>query len=194
MSAWAVGQVRMNAETPTTYTIYGGNSDGQVIAPPGADDGDGSASLGLVLGVGEWDGTAYESFIEFDTSSVEGTITSVTLSLVLYDTPGGSDTIEVRAHDWGPTLTGESWLSRATLGTKTLVASRSIDSLSPTGYNAFTSEAAFLAAINQNGMTRLVLNSAGHRLGLGLNAFANFRSADNAGTDVDPKLVVEALV
>lgn len=179
-----------------TFTIFGDAADGTVNALAAAADGAGS-TLNLtgtsVITVGETnDGQAYEGFIAFDTSVVTGTITSVTLSMFgVTDSTSTDFIIEVRAHDWGTTVTTGDWLSRATMATKTLVASRSTSGFSSSGYNVFTSDAAFLTAVNQSGFTRLFINSSSHRVApAGSTRYVNMSSADEAGTGQDPKLVV----
>ena len=189
------------AGTPTTYTIYADASDGYINATAGNADGNGDNAFaaGAQLQVGQNVGLGYQAFLGFDTSTVVGTVTSVTLSLY-----GGTDAsttfdfvMEVRAHDWGTTVTTADWLSRATMATKTLVATLSTAGYSTSGYNTLTSEAAFLAAINTSGFTRLVLSSDRWRQNLsdgGGAAYVGFLSANTSGTTQDPKLVIEALV
>lgn len=194
----SIAASRAGGGTPTTYTIYGDPADAGVASP--VDDPDGSGDFletGTSITVGKdnspW---GYEGFIAFDTSAVVGTITSVTLSLRgVVNSLSTNFIIEARLHDWGATVTTADWLARATLGTKTLVASKSTVGWSTAGYNALTSEAAFLTGINQSGFTRLVLCSDRHRNGLGSgNEWLAFASADTADTTSDPKLVIETLV
>lgn len=193
------------AGTPTTFTIYA-TVDGQIssnhtvysTARAGANlalDNDATAATGQLLsGSTEF---CYESFLSFDTSSVAGTITAVTLSL--YGTFDGSTqnfVAEARVHDWGATLETADFVAGADLGTKTLVASRDTASGWAAAYNAFTSEVAFISAINQAGATRLVICSSRHRAGNTplSDEYVVFSASEAASTTQDPKLVIEALV
>ena len=192
---------RGSAGTPTTYTIFGDVSDGYLDGPAGAADGAGGSAYTNIDAYcgqnGGASGTAYQAFLAFDTSSISdtATITAVTLSLWgVTDSSTTDFTIEVRSHDWGASLLTGDWLSRATIATKTLVASRSTAGFSTSGYNIFTSEAAFLAAINKTGFTRLVVNSSIWRAAGAGSDLVGFKTSDAAGTTNDPKLVIEALV
>lgn len=187
------------AGTPTTYTIFGDAADGYCRASSSnltTADAVNTSANGINIGqqVGIYD----EGFIAFDTSGVAGTITAVTLSL--YGDLDASTTdfiVEARIHDWGATLTTADWVPGNTLGTKTLVASKSTSGgWSTVAYNVLTSEAAFLSNINQAGFTRLILCSSRQRSGnapSGAEVIA-CKSANNSGTSQDPKLVIQALV
>lgn len=182
--------------TPVTYTLYAGLSDGYAFAAtPFAATAASTGDAGYIY-AGQEVGGYYEGFLQFDTSAVAGTITSATLHLYgQADFGAGVDTWEVRAHDWGTTLGTTDWVSRANLPSLTLVASKA-GAISTSSYNAFTSEAAFLAAINQAGSTRLLVNSLRHRTSVAPSGaeYARFESRDTGGTTTGPKLVIEALV
>lgn len=188
----------------TTSTFYSATADGQIessnatygTARSGgtlvANTGGTSANVGQVTGY-----ACYEAFLSFDTSTIPDgdIITSVTLSLDGTGATDGSDTdftINARVYDWGPSLTTGDWIAGASLSGNTLVASRSTSGWSASGYNDFTSEAAFLTAINKAGVTYLVISSSRHEAGTtpSGNEYVGFATADNSGTANDPKLVV----
>lgn len=199
----SIAASRGPAGTPTTYTIFSdpAHVDGYISAAPSTADGGASAGNVVQTGdifVGQQVGAAYEGFLAFNTSSVVGTITAVTLSLWGVNDSSTTDfTVEARIYNWGTTLTEADWRSPASLAALTLVASRSTASgWSTSGYNAFTSDPAFLTNINQAGTTRLIICSSRHRAGNtpSGNEFVGFRSVEQAGTTNDPKLVIDALV
>ena len=180
--------------TPTTYTIFGDVSDGYINAG-GANNasGDGVDTTGDIY-TGQAPGGYYEGFLAFDTSTVVGTITAVTLSVYGMNDSSVTDfTLEARLHDWGATLTTADWVPGNQLGTKTLLASMNTSGWSAAGYNTLTSDAAFLTNINQSGFTRVLMCSSRHRLGNTPSGseFVGYRSANQAGTTNDPKLVIE---
>jgi hypothetical protein len=181
--------------TPTTYTLFSQSGDGYLPANNPAGPGTGVQATDLF--VGQAVGTYYESFISFDTSAVAGTITAVTLSLYCFNDTSLTDfTVEARLHDWGATLENGDWVAAASLGSKTLLASKTTVGINAAGYNDFVSEAAFPGSINQAGLTGIVLCSSRFRTGAspGGNEFVGFRGQEASGTSQDPKLVIEALV
>lgn len=142
-------------------------------------------------------GTYYlrESFFSFDTSAVTGTVSSVTLSFV----PGGQSlatpiTLEVRRHNWGPTLTTADWVAGADMSSKTLVASFNATAANWSGsaYIDMTSDAAFLTNINQAGTTDIVVCSNRFTSGTSPTAgeYLLINSTETSGTSQDPKLVI----
>lgn len=136
-----------------------------------------------------------EGFLSFDTSSLPdgAIITAVTLSL--YGDTDSSDTdftINARAYDWGAALATGDWVAGASLSGNTLLATFATSGFSTSGYNDFTSEAAFLAAINTTGITYIILSSSRHE---GNNTPAGdeyvlWNTADETGTSKDPKLTI----
>lgn len=137
----------------------------------------------------------YEAFLQYDTSALPdaSVISSVKEELYLsLDQSYTADyTEEVRAYDWGDTLTADDWVAGANLGNYTLLSSKTV---SPSaGYNEFPTSADFVAAINKTGDTRLFHSSNRHRIGNapigGENV--NWYSADQSGTTQDPKLTIE---
>jgi hypothetical protein len=106
-----------------------------------------------------------QTFLEFDTSGIGAgqVVTGVTLSLygVQNDDIGTAFVLQARTYDFGASVTTADWRTPSQFSALTLLASLSV----PTGYgNAayydFTSETAFLAAVNMAGMTRIVLESS----------------------------------
>lgn len=191
----------------TDSTFYSSTADGQIesfnatysTARSGgtltANTAGGSANVGQVAGY-----ACYEAFLSFDTSAIPDgdIITAVTLSLDGTGAIDGSDTdftINARVYDWGASLTTADWIAGASLSGNTLVASRSTSGWNASGYNAFTSEAAFLTAINKTGVTYLVLSSSRHEAGTTPtgNEYVGVATADTTGTTHDPKLVVTHL-
>ena len=136
----------------------------------------------------------FQTYLSFDTSAVTGTVSSVTLSIYgQFDNSVTDFTIEARVHDFGATLETGDYVAGASLSGKTLVASRSTASgWSTSGYNAFTSDAAFLTAINQSGSTRLLLCSDRTRSGTTPTTFemVNGYTAEATDPNTRPKLVV----
>ncbi len=138
----------------------------------------------------------YESLVQWTTSSVAGTISSVVLSLYGQVNAGTTDTVEARRFDWGTGATTADWVPQANLASNTLLASFVCSGMSTSGYNDFTSDAAFISNINQSGSTRILLNSLRHRSLTTPTAveYNIFSSANNSGTTQDPKLVIDATV
>lgn len=191
--------------TLTTYTLFAA-VDGQIssnhstysIARAGSSlalDNDADAAVGQLVAGNRY---CYESFLSFDTSAVAGVVQSATLSL--YGSADGSTVdfvLEARLHDWGATLETGDWVAGADLAAKTLVASyNTAGGWSTSGYNAFTSEAAFVSGINQSGSTRLVLSSSRQRNAdvPPNNEYVIFYASEDSGTSRDPKLVIVSLV
>lgn len=152
--------------------VTAGASDGQVLsysatyltarAGTGSLGNDHTANnydLGQVYTGGTY--YLYELFIQFDTSGIpdDATVTAVELKLrfsaALY-----TYTVNVREHDWGTAVTNTDWVAGADASGKTLLASYASASLNGSGYTTFTSEDAFITAINKTGATRMVICSS----------------------------------
>ena len=134
----------------------------------------------------------YESFLEFDTSSLSGkTLSSATLKIYI-STINVEDafTLEAFIDDFSTSVTTAEWVAAASLGSLTKVATLSSASFSTSAYNSFT-DVAFPANINTTGKTRIVLASSLTRLGTAPGSakdqWASFDSPQ--GTNV-PQLVV----
>lgn len=145
------------------------------------------------------DGAFYcsESFLAFDSTGILAagdTVTAATFSFkkkTATDTPG---TVEIRLFDWGAAVNTTDWRSRAQLGALTLLADGNPHSTAVDSFFAFT-DVAGPSNIVKNGVTRIVMNLADHRLGNTPPASPTvpsfkFYSADNTGTSSDPKLEV----
>lgn len=190
----------------TTYTIYGDTADGYIVsyAATYANARAGSGTLeentSGTLDVGQFvigDYYCYESFISFDTSSITDseTVSAATLSIYgFFDYSTTNFTVNARTRDWGASLTTGDWVAGASVSANTLLATFASAGFSASGYNAFTSEVAMLAAVNKTGTTRMMLSSSRHEGNNtpGGDESLSFLSADESGTTTDPKLVVEA--
>lgn len=196
----------------TVTTVFSGTTDGQInssntggvyaTARTGgtltADTASTTFSVGQVftdLKVDQYD--CLEGFLSFDTSGVpdgDG-VSSIVLDVWLVTDSSTTDfTLEARERDWGASLTTADWVSGASLGALTLMASISTSGIGATGaYKTLTSQAAFLTATNlKTGTVYLLLDSSRH---VGNNAPTNpesvvLSSADNSGTTQDPKLTI----
>jgi hypothetical protein len=140
----------------------------------------------------------YEAFVQFDTSSIDDgdTIDSAVLSLDGNDNHSTTDfTAEAAVYDWGTSVTTADWRTATQLGALTRVATFASSGYS-SGYNAFTSDAAFVSNVNKTGATRLIVFSARHRTTTTPpdQEYIFFSTADTAGTTSDPKLVVNHTV
>jgi hypothetical protein len=166
-----------------------------------ADGVKNQAGSNTTLWVGQiFDGTYYyvsESAMEFDTSSIpdDATITAATFSLVVAsggNNPATAHVQEVYAYDWGATFSYTDWRTRSHLSALTLLASRSCSGFneSTSAYNAFTSTAAFLSAINKTGNTKLIMCTDRHRAGTVPTNGERMKWEPTATAGKQPKLVV----
>jgi hypothetical protein len=195
----------------TVTTVFSGTTDGQVNsrdASTYATARTGSTltadTAGTTFTVGQdatvSKGTAYdcwEGFLSFDTSGITDTdlVSSIVLDLWLVTDSSVTDfTLEARERDWGASLTTADWVSGASLGALTLMASIATSGIGATGaYKTLTSQAAFLTATNlKTGTVYLIVDSSRH---VGNNTptgdeFVILSSADNSGTTQDPKLTI----
>lgn len=123
-----------------------------------------AATTSSRLAVGQSTGFyIYESFLSFDTSSIStDEISDVVLSL-----DGNSDfsttdfTVNARIFDWGGTATTADWRTPAELAALTKVATFGTSGY-VSGYNDFSSEAAFVGEVDKTGTTYLTLSSDRH--------------------------------
>ena len=159
-----------------------------------ARSGSSQSLLGDMV-VGQWFGGIYgcrEAFVKFDTSSLPdgATITSVLLEMKLSTDSSVTDFIaEVYVKDWGAAVDTGDWVAGASLSGLTRVATIDSNGIGATNaYKSFTSDAAFLTAINTTGTTYLMLASSRHRAGSAPSADEQLYWAQNAGNQ--PKLTV----
>ena len=198
----------------TTDTFFAGTSDGYIrcanatYATARSGGGtfvvDSSSTGGLPVGQLLQTGMYYvwETFLSFDTASIpdDAIIDSVSLELYgsAHSVTSSGFTIEARMYDWGASLTSADFIPGASLSALPLVASKVLTTDADwnlAGYNALTSESAFVDNINRTGLTSIVLDSSRLVAGsapTGIEQVQAF-SADHGGilTDGDPRLVVE---
>lgn len=198
-------------EGRTTYTIFSnGADDGQIAsdsetyttARAGSNLSATAADTTLTVGQLDIAGTAicYEGFVNFTTSPVVGTVSSAALSLYgEFDGSTTNFTVNARRLDYtAGGLTTADWKAGADLSALPLLASFVIGGggWSTAGYNALTSEAAFLTNINTSGTTGIILSSSRHEGNNAPGASTSERvtayAGNQSGTTNDPRLVVEA--
>lgn len=156
---------------PVTLTVFASPADGHLDSR-NADYLTARAGSGLSPTVSTSGGMAndlfsgnyviQELFLQFDTSPIPDT---ATINTVVFSGQGiGSSfgtgwVMQARAHDWGTTLETTDFVAGANVAAKTLLATRAFaGDWSTSAYNAFTSEVAFLAAINKTGYTRMFVH------------------------------------
>lgn len=159
-----------------TYTIYGDTADGDVRASsaaysvaraayPGVVHSGNSATylqVGQELYLGVY--YIYQGCIGFDTSSVSGTITSVTLDLYVSGDVSDTDfTVEARTADWASTVTGADYIAGGDISALPLRATLATSGITLNAYNSFTSESGFAASIGSS--VKLMLFSDRNRAG-----------------------------
>lgn len=197
-----------------TYTIFSDSADGSITSNSAVSWNATRAGNDLLVDdtsvqtyLGEYDALKgyfemYESFLSWDTSVIvdSETVTSATVSIyggqagpTTWEGPAG--TLEARAFDWGATLTAGDWVAGASLSGLTLLASFAVGNAGvgwAAAYNVFTSQAAFLAAVNKTGSTRLMMCTSDMRSGTDPGAINRVivMFAEASGTTQDPKLVV----
>jgi hypothetical protein len=99
----------------------------------------------------------YEAFLDFDTSSVVGTISSVVLKVYGYSLAiDNSYTLEARLYPFGTSLTTADWVPGSDMSGDTLLATLASGSFSVGAYNSFT-DVALVSNINQAGSTRFYI-------------------------------------
>ncbi len=161
---------------------------------------DGPTSTDVQAGQGESEGvfTCAETLLPFDTSALGALATVSGAVLSLFENSGSSafsnaGDVEARLHDFGATLTAADFVAGVDLGGKTLLGVVASASWTNNVYNAF-SDVAMGANVDKIGTTRIVIcwsrHRAGNQPGVAAYEYANFLSADQTGTDNDPKLVI----
>ena len=179
-----------------THTIYGDTADRSVYGSNAAFATARENVTGFNNAVNSASETAgmttgffiYQYMPGWDTSVVDDTHNIDSATFALYPSSvTGSDTFELRLHDWGSTVETTDWVAGSGLAAKTLLASHS--GLTSGAYREFTSDAAFLTSINKTGFTRAVLASIGQRTNVAPSADnrIDFNTGDGASP---PRLVV----
>ncbi|MEY5097601.1 MAG: hypothetical protein RJA36_320 [Pseudomonadota bacterium] len=101
----------------------------------------------------------YESFLEFDTSGVTGTITSVELKVYLGNVVADNPFVaQARLYDFSTSVTTADWVPGADVAGDTLLATLASGAMSIGAYNSFTN-VAFPANINPSGSTRFYVTT-----------------------------------
>lgn len=134
-------------------------------------------------------------FGAFDTSAIpeEATVTAAVLSLYCHTSRNASQGVYIYAYDWGAAVDSTDWRNQSACSGGTRLASLAAGSFSTSAYTAFTSDAAFPAAIVKAGTTRLV--AVGDRYVAGTTPTAEHRDGWHSGSQVEaperrPRLVV----
>lgn len=197
---------------PGTFTLYPTIAAGHIrsyseVGWTQAREGTGTlyvdSNTYLTAGTRGYQGDTYigpyweadESFLNFDFSTVTGTVTAATLSLGLRGDASDTDfTVEARSHDWGTGLAAADFVAGSGLGAKTLLATLGSSGIGALDvYKAMTESGTALkdaAVAVGTGVLRLLLCSDQHRLDtnpLNLRNM-NFHQWDHA--TLKPKLVV----
>lgn len=156
-------------------TFYAATSDGALESKDGvyANARAGTGTLAVHgstdrLYAGQWYSSGfyyvYEAFLEFDTSALpdDATVAAVSLDLwPLVDYSTTDFTIRAYLRDWGGTLAAGDFVAGADLAALTLLATYNTASGFAAGsYKSMASEAAFAAAVNLTGATRILLASS----------------------------------
>jgi hypothetical protein len=133
----------------------------------------------------------YQSFLEFDTSAISGTISSVVLKIYVSSfVADNAFSLEARLLDFGTSVTIADWVRGADTTGDTLLATLSSGALSTSAYNSFTN-VAFPANINTAGKTRFYITTdrfvSANPPGTNNEEFAWWQSAIEANP---PQLVV----
>lgn len=140
----------------------------------------------------------FEVFQRFDTSAIPDDAIITAATLYAYFMMDGSTTdfvIEARAHSgWGTSIGTEDFVPGASLSELTLLASYSTASGVPTNaYTQFSSEDAFLSAINRSGNTDIIISSSRQRGGnqpSGDESVYIWSAEENSAAETRPRLVV----
>jgi len=188
-----------------SYTIYSGSGGGYIRSANNTySTARAGSSLTATTGAGEahaWgqerSGSSrrcYEAFFAFDCSSVTGTASVATFSEYgLLDASTTDFTMEARTKTWsGSGLTTADWVAGASLSGLTLLASRSSSGWSTSGYNAWTSEAALLTAVDLHGSLEFLTCSAEQTSGSDPtnDEYVGCYNSEESGTSTDPKLEI----
>lgn len=194
--------------TKTVYSqlgdghIYSGDTAGYpTTSYAAALAGTGDTFAALVNGdlkIGQYDTGSgdfiYQGYTSFDTTLPFGsTINSVTLSLYCTgDFSTSSEfTVEVYNQSWlSSGLTTADWVDPSGLVVGNRLANIATTALSVSAYNAFTSEAGMIAAINTSGNTEFVVTASTSRTSTAPTGLEWVRFYDGADAS-PPKLVID---
>jgi hypothetical protein len=157
------------------------------------------AATDLNVYTGPWDGTQYfrRVFLPFDTSSLPDGDEATAGTLYIYVADKGESGMSSSVCVVASTQASDTNLTTADFdacGTVELTARRTVSSLTVGAYNAFTLNAAGLAAINKTGYTKLCLRTA-HDLDNtevtgNVYSYITVKASDQAGTSNDPYLEI----
>ena len=195
----------------TTVTIYSDIADGYIasegtpysLAANGTGDSFAAVNGGVFGNIGQWTNASpryyiWQSFIQFDTSSIPDDAVITSATLYLYGSSDTSDvdfTIEARLHDWGASLTTADYVIGSNLSSKTLLASMSTSGFITSGYNSLTENGSNLRDnINKTGTTYIVLCSAEQTNGspppTNTQEYVAIYLSEQTDTSNDPKLEI----
>jgi hypothetical protein len=140
--------------------------------------------------------TGFQLALKFDTSGIPDDATITGAKLYLYGQADNStQDFTLQCYEWSDwgTLNGADFLAASGFAAKTLLASFATSGFSTGGYNEFTSESAFLAAINKSGTTWLWVTSDRYVAGTepSTNEYVAVYGVPYTGTSRDPYIVVE---
>lgn len=196
-----------------TVVIYGESSDGEVHVIDASIQtareqaaGEGVAATNVPFGETNVIGSnyVYQGLVQFDCRGIEGTVSAVTLSLYgQFNNTDGTGTFDAKARrlDWGTSADTTDWKNHTAHSALTLAATFADCSanFSTAGYNDFTSDAGWPAALNKGGYERLSIKSSYSEAGGSANGPTSFGGTQNyvaayggeqTGTSQDPKLTV----
>lgn len=193
----------------TTTVVYSDVADGNIESASTvyatAQSGGGTLTVDTAFNapVGQYLTSAtyriYEAFFDFDTSVLGASdkIESVVLTVTSSGDSSATDfTIQARSDTWAAGgLTTADWVATSGLSALTPLATVATSTFPGTDVAwAFTSEAAFLTAVNKVGLTELLLCSDRVAVGTApannVFEFVTLYVADEAGTTKDPSLTI----
>lgn len=192
----------------TTFVIFGNPNDGDLWSGSNtystAQSG-GSLDIDYSTGqmaAGQERGTLTTyyivySLLEFATGVLDGlTVSSATLALTAADVGYNKVTHTQRlyAHDWGGTIETSDWVNPTSFANADILAYLSSSGLAAETRYDFTSNTAFVSAVNTTGPTRLLVtnNNAVAGTAPSDDEEVYWYRSDSSGTTKDPRLTVIA--
>lgn len=132
---------------------------------------------------------AYQGFFHFNTTNIEGTVTSAILRVTVEDNQGTvADTWRVRVNNtWAYNLSTTHFVPGADLSSFTLVGTQDIGA----GVEGVRDIALDVSAINVGGATRLMLHSQLQESSTAPSQNDRWASITRAGTTGSPQLVIQ---